>query len=625
MVIHKILRLAFASTAAVILAGCSGGGSGSGPSPTTPISVVMVTAPPSSLGRGATAGVAASVNNDAANGGVTWSVTCGSSSCGSFNPTSTTSGASTTYSAPGAVPSGATVTITATSATDKTKSVSATVSITAPSAPKIADGTYVYHLAGQDNNMSYYVGGALTVKSGAITGGEEDYTDANNLGTNPLIPASSSITFTNGNTQFVLATSDPNIGVNGVLTLRGTQVSATRFILSEFDNFGGATGSMDLQTSTATLNGGYAFATTGVDSTADENQLSVGGIVNFNNGVLNTTGSIFDFNDANDNQNSGNAFVLLGQTFTSGLVSTPDQYGRISISLTPNSAVVKPFVLTGYVLDGKTIRVLESQSDSLNADLGGTMLAQGANAGQFSTASVANTTYAHGVIGQDVNGPVTFGGYHTFAGDGSVSGHLVVNDLTNTGRGIYSGAAYTVSPLGRVVVNNIVPDAFSSATFTFILYLDGNGNAVEIGADNIQETSGLAFAQNGLSDYEGTYALSGVGFLNGPTYEQPFGAVGPVSISNDNLAGFTDYTSQDQNLLSFAPTPFDTYSNAGLTGTENSSGLFQLTGLNSLSFSMSSVYGYYPIDSNRVMAIELDGNAMSLVMLENTHQTTVSH
>lgn len=625
MAIQKILRIAFASAASVILAGCSGGGSGSGPSPSNPISVVFVTAPASSLGTGGTAGVAASVNNDAANGGVTWSVSCGSSSCGSFNPTSTTSGASTTYSAPGAVPSGGTVTITATSVTDKTKSASATVTITAPVAPKIADGTYVYHLSGQDNNMSYYVAGAIAVKGGSITGGEEDYTDADNLGTNPLIPASSSITFTNGNTQFVLATSDPNIGVNGVLTLRGTQVSPTRFILSEFDSFGAATGSMDLQTSTATPNGGYAFATTGVDSTADENQLSVGGIVNFNNGMLNPAGSIFDFNDANNNQNNGSAFVLLGQSFSSGTVSTPDQYGRISIGLTPNSSVVKPFVLTGYLLDGKTIQILESQSDSLNADLGGTMLAQGANAGQFSAANVANTTYAHGAIGQDLNGPVTFGGYHTFASNGSVSGHLVVNDLTNTGRGIYSGATYTVNPLGRVVVSNIVPDAFSNATFTFILYLDGNGNAVEIGADNIQETSGLAFAQNGLSDYEGTYALSGVGFLNGPTYEQPFGAVGPVNISSDNVSGFTDYTSQDQNLLSFAPTPFDTYSNAGVSGTENSSGVFQLTGLNSLSFSMSSNYAYYPIDGKRVMAIELDGNAMSLLMFENTQQTVASH
>lgn len=625
MNLNKTLRVAFASVAAVILAGCSGGGPGSGPSPTNPINVVFVTAPPSSLATGGTAGIAASVNNDTANGGVTWSVSCGSSSCGSFNPATTTNGASTTYSAPGAVPSASTVTITATSVTDKTKSASATVTITAPATPKIADGTYVYHLSGQDNNMSYYVGGALTVKSGTITGGEEDYTDSNNLGSNPLIPASSSITFTNGNTQFVLATSDPNIGVNGVLTLRGTQVSATRFILSEFDSFGAATGSMDLQTSTATPSGGYAFATTGVDSTSDENQLSVGGILNFNNGVLNTTGSIFDFNDANDNQNTGSAFVLLGQSFTSGAVSTPDQYGRISISLTPNSNVVKPFVLTGYVLDGKTIQVLESQSDSLNADLGGTMLAQGSNAGQFSTSSIANTTYAHGSIGQDVNGPVTFGGYHTFANDGTVSGHLVVNDLTNTGRGIYSGASYTVNSLGRVVVSNIVPDAFSNATFTFILYLDGSGNAVEIGADSIQETSGLAFAQNGLSDYEGTYALSGVGFLNGPTYEQPFGAVGPVTISNDNVSGFTDYTSQDQNLLSFAPTPFDTYSNTGVTGTESSSGLFQLTGLNSLSFIMSSSYAYYPIDKNRVMAIELDGNALSLLMFENSQQTTVTH
>jgi len=71
------------------------------------------------------------VSNDPASGGVTWSCTP-TGSCGSFNPQTTASGASTTYTAPASVPSSGSVTITATSATDATKSSSGAVTIKPP-------------------------------------------------------------------------------------------------------------------------------------------------------------------------------------------------------------------------------------------------------------------------------------------------------------------------------------------------------------------------------------------------------------------------------------------------------------------------------------------------------------
>ena len=240
--------------------------------PPPPISVSFVTQPPSSMVISTTSSLAASVSNDTKNAGVNWTVACGSAQCGTFNPTATGSGSSTVYTAPSAVPTPATVTVTATSVTDTTKSVSATITITAAAPPVIADGTYVYHLSGQDNNLNYYVVGAFTIKNGVITGGEQDFTDANNFGNDQLIPASSSITATAGNVQLVFATADSSIGVNGVLTLRGTPVSGTRMLLSEYDNFGAATGSLDLQTSTAAPSGAYAFAVNGVDNTTAENQ-----------------------------------------------------------------------------------------------------------------------------------------------------------------------------------------------------------------------------------------------------------------------------------------------------------------------------------------------------------------
>ena len=614
---RNTVQLLAASAITLCLMACSSGTS-SGPTPPAPISVSFLNPPVTSLNVGTSTGVIATVSNDTKNAGVTWKVSCGSSSCGTVSPAMTASGGSATYTAPSAVPTSAAVTITATSVTDTTKSVSASITITstAPPPPVIADGTYVYHLSGQDNNLNYYVVGAFTIKNGVITGGEQDFTDATNFSNDQLVPAGSSITATTGNIQLVFATTDSNIGVNGVLTLRGTPVSGTRMLLSEYDNFGAATGSLDLQTSTAAPTGGYAFAINGVDNTPDENQLVIGGVLNFSGTSLNTANSVFDLND-------GGGQTLLAQGFSSGSISAPDSFGRIVISLTPSSSSVGTIGLTGYVLDGHTIQLLESQTDTLNGDLGGTALAQGSNAGQFSANSVANSTYVHASQGQDSNGPLFLGGAFIFAPGGGVSGDLAFNDISNTtGKGnTFSGATYTVNPTGRVVITNVIPSNLSNITLSFILYLDGNGNGVILGADNIQQTTGLAYQQNGLADYEGSYAIASQGFLAGPNYEQPYGAVGPVTITSDTFNGFTDYTSQDPNLQPNGPTPFDNYPNVPLNGTENNStGLITLSGLTSLDFTYSAGFGYYPIDANRVLAIDLDQNSTGLLILESTSQ-----
>ena len=84
--------------------------------------------PPTALAASATAGIAAVVTNDTKNAGVNF--TCvPAGECGSFTPNPIASNVPTTYQAPPTVPAGGTVTITATSITDATKSVSATIAI----------------------------------------------------------------------------------------------------------------------------------------------------------------------------------------------------------------------------------------------------------------------------------------------------------------------------------------------------------------------------------------------------------------------------------------------------------------------------------------------------------------
>jgi len=92
---------------------------------------------PATLQANATANIAALVVNDSSASGVAWSATCGSTvsdACGSFSPATTNSSSSTVYTAPASVPPGGasgagTVTVTAASVADKTKSVSAVVTI----------------------------------------------------------------------------------------------------------------------------------------------------------------------------------------------------------------------------------------------------------------------------------------------------------------------------------------------------------------------------------------------------------------------------------------------------------------------------------------------------------------
>jgi hypothetical protein len=94
-----------------------------------PISVSFAPAPPATMQAGASASFKAVLYNDNNDEGVKWSVLCGSSACGSFDPAQTTSGITTTYTAPATLPTSGTVKVIATSVADPTKAATATISI----------------------------------------------------------------------------------------------------------------------------------------------------------------------------------------------------------------------------------------------------------------------------------------------------------------------------------------------------------------------------------------------------------------------------------------------------------------------------------------------------------------
>ena len=588
--------------------------------PSGPISVTL-NAPPSSLAATASTSLTATVANDNANAGVTWSVTCGSIQCGNFNPTTTPSGTATTYTAPEAIPTPATVTVTATSVTDTTKSASASITIMAPP-PVLADGNYVFHVAGQDANNNYYLAGAFTVQNGVITNGEQDMTDGGQYASDNISASGSSLSLANGNIQLVLNTGDSSVGVNGVETFHGTAVSGSRVLISEFDTFATATGSIDQQTSTAAPAGGYAFNLGGLDGTYQQGTFVLGGILNISGSSINVSNSIFDYNDGGS--------VGQGQTFTSGSVSAPDSFGRVVITLTPSpaSGIPAPFALAGYTVGTNQIQLVEtavanSQND-LGADLGGVALGQGSNTGQFNQASIGGSSYAFGVNGEDYNGLVQIAGGFGFNTNGSVSGDCALNDLQFHFGCQFASGTYTVDPTGRVTINVTVTSGSlpNTPSFAFQLYLDGNGNALVLGVDQSQVTSGLSFLQQAPSaDFEGNFAMNVYGFSS-INNEPAWAAAGPVTVVSDTFSGYTDYSIQNVQNANSVVTP-----GVQLSGTENSSsGLLQLYGLSVSGINGSllpdpqaqSGFGYYLIDGRRVIAIELDDQQMGLMMLEGT-------
>jgi hypothetical protein len=158
------LRLIFGLGAALYLAGC-GGGQSSAP----PISVSISQTSAKALDQGQSASFTATVANDAANKGVTWAVSgtgCTGAACGVLSGQTPTG---VTYTAPGAVSANFSVTITATSIADSTKSSFALVNVTLP--PSITTTSLPNGVAGNPYSATIQEVGGVAPYGWSVSGG----------------------------------------------------------------------------------------------------------------------------------------------------------------------------------------------------------------------------------------------------------------------------------------------------------------------------------------------------------------------------------------------------------------------------------------------------------------------
>jgi hypothetical protein len=587
---------------------------------TAPVITVSLVGVPTTLAVNAIATFSATTNDTA---GVSWSCTP-SGSCGSFNPATTLTGVDTTYTAPAAVPSGNKVTVIATSVTDTTKSASAKITIT-PVSP-LADGSYVFSLAGTNatgnatNNgpSPYFVAGQFVVSGGLITSGEQDYSDLFNEFPDAINPTGSTISTTaDGNFQITLvicngqvascSKNNTAVGVSGVETLNGSLVSSTKGRIIEFDSSATSNGTLDLQTTTAAPSGGYAFVMNGVNASTPPFGLSFGGVINVDGsgtGTISGAGSVFDINNG--------GVVTQSQTFAASTFTGPDASGRFVMAMIPTSSSLFPFNLVGYTVDSTHVRLVEGL-DHLGGTTGGTALVQGTNTGQLSTAFASGDSYVVGMVGADANGALHVAGLLTATSTTGLGGTISYNDLTQiAAANPITGGTYALSSIGRLAMTGVTD---GTLTFNINLYLDGNGNAVEMTADpspGAHVVAGGGYQQQAgafsAGSFKGNYVLSAGGV---DPSQNEFGAVGVVTA--DGLSainpGFVDLNFF-QTSTAAVPT-----ADVPLTGsfTSATNGVFtgSIAGLN-----VTANLTYYLIDSTRLFAIETDTNQLTLGYFE---------
>jgi hypothetical protein len=577
---------------------------------TGPLAIAFSSTPPATMTAGTNVSLTATVTNDSKNAGVDWTISC-TGQCGTLSSAHTASGAGVTYTAPVTIPSGG-VTVKAASTTDPTKNVSASITISGNAI--LADGTYVFQLAGQDSlgvyptsQATFNAAGAFTVSGGNITAGEEDYNDLNVVA-NIAISGGSITGTADGNVQIVLDTgSGSPIGVGGLQTLNATLTTPNSGLISEFDTFAAGNGNIWPQTTASQTapSGGYAFVTTGYDLTGCP--LAFGGVVNVDGaGSISGAGSVYDLSDCGGQVQGDtlDASTVLGPTSP-----TPDPLGRVAFTINPNvNNGVGQFVLIGYIIDASRIALVES-ADTFGAISGGLAFSQGTHTGAFSASNISNSSYVLSAQGADPSFFTQFASASTFNSDGSVTGGATYNDGSSLldGTTAAPAASYTVDPTGRVTLTGLIlTDTATSNTITTNqqFYLDGSGNALALTYDGFNTLSGPAY-QASTATLSGSYALGAIG----STATEELSAVGPVGIGAAGATtGFTDI-----NDFGVALSPQVALTANVVNGIGDISGLDVITPAN------NNVFTFYVIDSNRWVGIESDTNQLTLLNSELQH------
>jgi hypothetical protein len=471
--------------AAISLLAACGGSSSSSDSPSqAAVSIALNPAPSSTTTPvGNTTGIQFTpvVDNDPAENGVDWALTCTNfmppaPNCGSLSICSgsgtcsmhSASGTAVTYIPPTDFAAGSlSVNLTAFATADHTKNVSTAVTVSSYAAA--LSGAYVFQVQGNDGGSNYQIMGVLVLDgNGNVTAGQET---VNNLLGTTTPPFSTAYTLQPSSTApstyfigsdgrgIITANFQPTNASSPVTPFTETfslvVISSSEALIAENDEncaFNcpvpfGATGfgTLELQAAAAAStmpSGAYAFVTNGTDSGSSGNPLfgvpaptAIGGIFNIDNnpspGDISGNGSLAD----QDYYNSGLQPKLIScvpPTGLTGNVTQPSAMGVVTITLTGRTCfgTTTPATIqfAGYIVDSQHIRLIEIDDGGGSSGFltSGIAVGQGTAAGTFTQASLSGA-YVFGILGSDgatsgAASPATLTSVGTVIADGN--GHL---------------------------------------------------------------------------------------------------------------------------------------------------------------------------------------------------------
>jgi len=526
----------------------------------------------------------ATVSNDSSNKGVTWTLSQGgvacSPGCGTISPTSTASGAATTYTAPAAVPSPATVIVTATSAADPAKSASATVIVGINPNNGQLKGNFAFLVNGFNGSGAFAQAGSFLADGiGNITSGVTDTNGASGMATSVAFTGTYNIgadgrgTLSLSNGQTFRFAIDPTSGNGRIIEFDATSSASNRssgfFKKQDPTAFSAAAFSGDFALGFSGAHfGGGRFALAG--------RLTADGAGNFSNGVV----------DTDDAGTVGSNLTFTG-TFTVPSPATGRGTQTLSIATVGRATIIDA---SYYVISAGESIVMDTDPFTTTASLfSGQALKQ--SGGPFSNSSLNNLMNSISVLsstgltstgGADVSvGLITFNGAGALAlvADENKAGSVT---LATTVSGTYS-----VSPNGRV--------AATVGNTSRVFYLVTTNEGIVVGTDNAA-TSGF-FEPQAMrpfmpSSFSGRFAI-GTSF----PAETNVGALSGVIASDGvtTLSGTVNSTSSASPFLS-SDQPF------AAAYTVNSDGSGRIT----ISLPSAGTASFRIVNSKKVVVITTD-------------------
>ena len=441
----------------------------------------------------------ASVANDTAHQGVTWTLKANGADCSPLcGMLSSATNTQVIYTPPATIPASPnnSVTIAATAVADSTKSDSNLLSITnsplsactGAGSESVLTGKYAFLLQGQGATAINHMVGSFTADgTGKITAGEIDVNGAAYSHANLDTTATTYSVGADNRGCMTLKTGSSTTVVHFALGSVTANV-ATKGRLIQFDDSLGTgtrgTGLLLKQDTAAiatNLSGNYAFNLVGANTTAG--RYAAAGAVTVSGGLLSAAET--DVDSAGVSTHATGQAGLLGSTLTAN--------GRGTFTFSPTLAFPNGFAF--YIVSGTEALVVSTDAIATAPVASGEMRLQ---SGTFTNASLSGASVVH-MAGFGASARIAALGILTPNGAGNVSASIASQEGITVTDATAVPTTYAVAANGRTTL---------AASAVRVIYLTG-ANAGFVAASDASATTGELEAQTGgpfsASNLSGAY------------------------------------------------------------------------------------------------------------------------